>query len=762
MSLHRALTKGRFRPESIFQPESLAVLGADSRAGREVMANLLEGAFKGAILPVAAEQQAISGILTYRDIEALPMAADLAVICDDGIDAMDVFTRLSRRGICCAVVIGMVEHVRAAALATGVRALGPGSFGICIPRLGLHATRSHLRPKPGRVALVSQSAALCRAVLDWAEPNGVGFSHVIGIGGNTDIGFANALDWLSRDAGTGAILMDIRLIRDARRFLSGARAASRLRPVVAMRAGGLLIDPTGAADAAFEAALRRAGVLVVDRLEDMLAAAETLTLARPARGTALAIVTNAIGPAQMAADAALRDGNQLAALTSETRAVMQLLIPRAFGPASASLAPGRTGDIVYVGTDNPMRLAEAASMLSGAGEVGAVMIVHAPTGPADSAAIAGIAAASSTIKAPILACVMGETTGARHRRQLAEAGVPAFATPEQAVRGFHHLIQDRRNRAAARELPPSAVLTIAPEIDAVRAIFARVRSEGRVALTQAERVDVLHGYGLTLVASTPRVAVGDDLVFGPMIRFGRAVDLPPLNLPLAHALIDRSGLATDAADMLVRISQLIVDFPEIAILEIDGETALLALRPPGDPPGYLALPPYPAELIGHFEAQGETIEIRPIRPEDAEAHGAFFDRLSPEDIRFRFFSAMRQLSAEQMARMTQVDYTREMAFVAVRTDEQGVQQTLGVARLVCENDETAEFAVIVQPDMKGRGLARHLMERLIDWGRKQELERITGQILSENRPMLTFIRRLGFTIHHLPDEPDVVEAELVL
>jgi acyl-CoA synthetase (NDP forming)/RimJ/RimL family protein N-acetyltransferase len=760
MSLHRALTKGRFRPESIFQPESLAVLGADSRAGREVMANLLEGAFKGAILPVTTEQ--LDGLLTYRDIEALPMAADLAVICDDGIDALDVFTRLAKRGIFCAVVIGMVEHVRAAALATGVRALGPGSFGICIPRLGLHATRSHLRPKPGRVALVSQSAALCRAVLDWAEPNGVGFSHVIGIGGNTDIGFSNALDWLSRDPGTGAILMDIRLIRDPRRFLSGARAASRLRPVVAMRAGGLLIDPTGAADAAFEAALRRAGVLVVDRLEDMLAAAETLTLARPARGPALAIVTNAIGPAQMAADAALRDGNQLAELSAETRAVMQLLIPRAFGPASASLAPGRTGDIVYVGTDNPMRLAEAASMLSGAREVGAVMIVHAPTGPADAAAIAGIAAASATIKAPILACVMGETTGAQHRRQLAEAGVPAFATPEQAVRGFHHLIEDRRNRAAARELPPSAVLTIAPEVDAVRAIFAKVRSEGRVALTQAERVDVLHGYGLTLVASTPRVAVGDDAIFGPTIRFGHAVDLPPLNLPLAHALIDRSGLATDVADMLVRISQLIVDFPEIAILEIDGETVLLALRAPGEPPGYLALPPYPAELVGQFDAGGERLTIRPIRPEDAEAHGAFFNRLSAEDIRFRFFSAMRQLSAEQMARMTQVDYTREMAFVAVREDADGVPQTLGVARLVCENDEAAEFAVIVQPDMKGRGLARHLMERLIDWGRKQGLERITGQILSENRPMLAFIRRLGFTIHHVPDEPDVVEAALVL
>ena len=123
---------------------------------------------------------------------------------------------------------------------------------------------------------------------------------------------------------------------------------------------------------------------------------------------------------------------------------------------------------------------------------------------------------------------------------------------------------------------------------------------------------------------------------------------------------------------------------------------------------------------------------------------------------------MRELSAEQMARMTQVDYEREMAFVAVRTGADGEQETVGVARLVCENPERGEFAVIVQPDMKGQGLARHLMQRLVAWGSSQGLSEIVGQILSENQPMLAFIRRLGFTIHHLPDEPDVVEARLVL
>ena len=169
------------------------------------------------------------------------------------------------------------------------------------------------------------------------------------------------------------------------------------------------------------------------------------------------------------------------------------------------------------------------------------------------------------------------------------------------------------------------------------------------------------------------------------------------------------------------------------------------------------LPPYPAALVERWDARGETLTIRPIRPEDAAAHAALFSRISPEDVRLRFFSTLRELSPERIARMTQVDYDREMAFVAVRANG----DTVGVSRLVCDRDE-GEFAVIVQPDMKGRGLARHLMERLIDWGRAQGMMAIVGQVLAENGPMLAFIRKLGFTLRRLPDEPDVVEARLVL
>jgi acetyltransferase len=261
------------------------------------------------------------------------------------------------------------------------------------------------------------------------------------------------------------------------------------------------------------------------------------------------------------------------------------------------------------------------------------------------------------------------------------------------------------------------------------------------------------------------------------------MDLPPLNLTLARALIARTRAAgtlgafrdmpaarVDAvAEALVRVSQLIVDFPEIAALEInplfvDAEGVLAAdawlrLRPAGER-GVLAIPPYPDELIEHFDAHGERLIIRPIRPEDATQHAMFFRRLSAEDIRYRFFSAMRELSPEMTARLTQIDYDREMAFVAIH---EFTGDTVGVARLVLEADGlTGEFAVIVQPDIKGKGLASRLMHRLIEWARVRGMQAVMGQVLADNAPMLAFMRRLGFHLRRLPEEPDVMEARLSL
>lgn len=777
MSLIRPARANRYSPECLFRPRSVVVVGASSREGDLVLGNLREGGFKGEITAISDARHFVQ-----------PNApADLAVLATGTAPAGPVLAALAASGTFAAVATGMTPDIPAAMAATGVRVLGPGSFGVASPADGLNATMSHLTPRAGRIALVSQSAALCRAVLDWAEPNGVGFSHVIGIGGNAGVGFAHALDYLSRDPATGPILLDIRRIRDRRAFLSAARGAAWLRPIVAIRAGGRLHDETGRAEAVFDAALHRAGILTVSHFDDFLAAAETLARARPARNEALAIVTNAIGPGQMAADAALAAGLHLVELAPETQSVLRLALPTAL-----------LSGLIYVGVHAPIRLAETVALLSGAREVGGIIVVLAPTGPDDEAGIEALAAAAGAMKVPLLVCAMGETTGAAHRRRLAVAGLPAFASPEQAVQGFLHLVGGRRARASARELPSSAVLRVAPDQARARAAIAAARATPDQA---PDAATIFGAYRIPIVPAGAgglelRITAADDPMFGPAIAFGlggaaadlmddRALDLPPLNLALARSLMDRTragrilarsdgGEQAAVADMLVRVSQLLVDFPEIASLELNPVVAgagaaraasgSIVLRPTGESSA-LAIAPYPAELTETWQGRSETLILRPIRPEDAEAHAALFARLEPEDIRYRFFTMLRELSPERVARMTQVDYDREMAFVAIRSHsgEAGgaPDETVGVSRLVRDGDG-GEFAIVVQPDQKGQGLGRKLMQMLFAWGASKGMRGITGQVLADNHTMLAFVRKLGFSVERMPDEPDVVEARLPL
>jgi acyl-CoA synthetase (NDP forming)/GNAT superfamily N-acetyltransferase len=741
----------RSAPERLFRPTSLAVIGAKTAAGRCLCDNIDAGGFAGPIW-----------------LDELPAPPDLAVLACPAQEVGAALRALAAGGGQVAVVTSQVDDLAALARQAGVRVVGPSSFGIAVPGVGLNATLSHLPVPAGRVALVTQSASLARAVIDWAAPNGVGFSHVVGLGGNADVGFGPTLDWLSRDPDTGLIILDMRRIRRRRAFISAARAASRLRPVVAVRPGGRLLDPSGRADAVFAQALHRAGVFVVDGMEPLFAAAETLTRARPLRHETMAVVTNAIGPGRLACDAALRAGIRLAELPQEVQTSL-------CGSLPAELVHG----LVYVGR-LPVHVAEAAAMLSAVPAVGGLLVLLTPTGAGDASAIEALVAAVHTAKQPVLSCIMGETTGAGHRARLAQAGMPVFATPEQAVAAFSHLLRDRRARETARELPAARMVEVLPDRDALARVLA-----ARPAPGSADCLALLSAYGIAAGAGgdgqRATLTVHDDAMFGPAIGFSAgacpaAYDLPPLNLALAQDLAHRAGADTcgaveASASVLVRISQLLVDAPQIAALRINlllteaaalAEAAAIALRPEGEV-AVLAIAPYPDALVERWHARGESFVVRPIRPEDAQAHAAMIARIPPEDLRFRFFSAVRQISPGQMVRLTQIDYEREMAFIAVRQQDGA---TVGVSRLVCDAGGTdsrdGEFAILVEPSVKGTGLATHLMDRLIAWAQAQRIGRMIGQILADNHPMLGFVRHMGFALSALPGEPDVLEAVLNL
>ncbi|WP_439598309.1 bifunctional acetate--CoA ligase family protein/GNAT family N-acetyltransferase [Falsiroseomonas sp.] len=853
----------RFREQALYRPRHVVLVADPALPASATLAqNLQAGGFTGSIAHVE-DPAGIAGLAQVPDLAVLSLPPE---------QLEPAMAALSARGCHAAVVPGPAADLAGMARRTGVRALGQGSFGICVPGIGLNASLSHLAPRRGRLALVGQSSALSRAVLDWAEAEAVGFSHVIGIGENDDLGFAHALDWLSRDPGTGAILLEIRRIKNRRMFISAARAAARMRPVVAIRAGGRLADPSGTADAVMDAALRRAGVLRVAGLDDLLSAAETLARVKLVPGAAapcggIALVTNATGLGLLAADAVLAGGARLAELPQEARQALAI-----------GLRPGWQGsNPLVLGPGSATGLGEAAAMLAGLRQVDAVVALHAPVAGEDTATMAAAlsAAAKATRAAPILVCWAGQATAGAQRAALAAAGLAVFPTPEATVRGALHLLHDRQNRAAAAELPGRQVLALQPDRAAVAAILAQTRAEGRLSLTEDAALAVLAAYGLPVVPGrvaadaaaaasaavelgfpvvlklrSPDVArkteiggvalglrsplavreaaeamaeraardrpaarldgflvqrqashvqelrmrLGDDAMFGPFLGFGlggtaadllgdEGFDLPPLNHALACGLIGRTRAGPllagyrdhppvhlDAvAGALMRLSQIAVDFPEIASLGVnplfaDGAGVMAAdasclLRPAGQS-ALLAVPPYPEEWAAPWTARsGEVLWVRPVRPEDAEAHAEMFRRLTPEDVRWRFFSQLRELPAVQIARLTQIDYEREMAFVAMRRRPDGAEDMMGVSRLIREADGvTGEFAVVVDRAMKGQGLGRHMMQRLFDWAAANGVREVVGQVLADNAPMLAFIRALGFATRRSPEDEDVVEA----
>ena len=834
--------------ERMLQPQSLNISGAHTALGRAVMANIQSGQFTGAV-----------------GTDAKPCEnADLAIVADDPADAEHALAAHARHGARGAIVLSPMPDLGGMARQAGIRVIGPHSFGIVAPGIGLNASTFPLAAAQGGVALVAQSASLARVVIDWAVPNNIGFSRIIGIGGNADIGFGLVLDHLSRDPATKAILIEIDRLRDPRQFFSAARAAARLRPVIALAPGTRLYNPAVASRAGVEAAFARAGVLLTETFGEFLAAAETLIRVRPARRDGLAILSNSASAGRLAADYALGTGITLSCLSAETQKTVTDLLgtpPPLIGP-------------IHARANAAAKLPGLAALLSSAPEIGAILVVYAPCGETDRAAIDALIAAAKVMKIPLLIAVMGEAGGAPHRFRLAEAGLACFDTPEAAIDGFRHLMRHRRNATAARELPASKVLQASPDTGAAQAAIAAARAAGRDTLVQDEALTVIAAYNVPVIAgrhaASPeeaaaiakvlgfpavvklwhpdmpthripgsvaldlpdaqavreaaraitarleshqantagasflvqiqaprgtqlRIRVADDAVLGPIIGFGAgggdpeevsglSFDLPPLNLTLAHSLIARSQAApmlaahrgAPAVDLeavaatLVKISQLIIDNPEIQLLDLDpifahahgivAASARILLRPAGTCAPKLIISPYPAELTTLFETKGEKFILRPIRPEDAAAHAAFFNRLSPDDVHFRFFSFMRSLPAEQITRMTDVDYEREIAFIAVRTNG----ETAGVARLI-RNDMAgaiAEFAIVVDDGAKHKGVATQLMRVIIDWGKSRGVMRINGQILADNLPMLAFIRRLGFHLTASAEEPNIMEAEL--
>jgi acetyltransferase len=878
--------------EYFFTPRSVALIGASDRphsVGATVMRNLLAGSFAGSVWPVNIRHATVAGRCAYPSVQSLPGTPELAVICTPAPTVPALIAELGAAGTHAAVVISagleqrsadgqtfasaMLESARPHCL----RILGPNCIGLLVPRLGLNASFAHVGAGPGTLAFVAQSGALTTAMLDWAKAARVGFSCFISLGNAVDVDFGDLVDYLGRDPATRAILLYIESITAARKFMSAARAAARNKPVIAVKSGRTAPAAQAArshsgalagSDAVYEAAFRRAGILRVETLRELFDAAEILSRWKSYAGPRLAIVTNGGGPAVLATDALVGGGGELAQLSEETCSTLDRLIPSG-SPHSNPLDVG--------GDARPERyLAALEAVLADPG-VDAVLAMHAPTAVTSVPEVASaLAPVLSNARRPVMACWLGAggevqlageaaggATGLAGLRGEVTA-VPVYATPEEAVNAFRHVVRYHERQELLLEAPPDLPEAGPVDVEAARAIVSRALAAGHSVLTEPESKEVLVAYGIPVVQTriarevaelgpvatgigypvalkilSPDIAhksdvggvalnlatedalqlaaramllrchglaprarlegftvqkmvrrggaheliagIAVDATFGPVILFGqggtaveviadRALALPPLNARLARDLIEQTRVyrllrgyrdqpATDLAALeraLVALSQLAADVPEIIELDVNpllaDEHGVLALDAririarPLSGADRLSIRPYPVELEERVSFRGRSIVLRPIRPEDFAQHRRFLARVTPDDMRARFFATFREVPDKDLAHLTQIDYDREMAFIAVASDA-NEPETLGVARAITDPDnQEAEFAVLVRSDLKRQGLGSLLMAKLIRYCRERGTSCVRGEVSTQNVPMKHLAAKLKFRV----------------
>ncbi|WP_093134105.1 GNAT family N-acetyltransferase [Variovorax sp. OK605] len=863
--------------DRMLSPASVAVFGASTRpgsVGATVWRNLLAGGFKGPLYGVNPKHRALDGIAMHRDAAHLPAAPELALICTPPTTVAGLVAELGALGTRAVVIVtaGLNPTQKQATLDAArpftLRLLGPDCLGLLSPHIGLNASFAHTDALPGDIAFVSQSGALVTAMLDWTRSRGLGMSHLVSLGEHCDVDLGDLLDYLASDARTRSILLYVESIESPRKFMSAARAAARNKPVIVVKAGRAGHGVKAAAshtgsDTVYDAAIRRAGMLRVDTLQELFLAAQTLSRFRGNGHSTLTVMTNGGGAGVMAADAAAREGVTLADPGPRLLERLDGLLPPTWSHANP---------VDIIGDAPVARYAETLATLLADPSAGAVLFMHAPTAIVHSEAIARACLSLAHSHAGrVMSAWLGEASVAQARKLFADAGVADYATPEEAVHAFAMLQTYRRNQDALMQTPQASRNAV-PDTASTRTALDAALAEGREWLGEQEAKALLQAYGIEVVptqatAPTPEAAVeaargmpfpvtlkilsrdithksdvggvrlglndhaalaaaaldmldavrtaaplahidgftvqptvrrphaqelivgaSIDCVFGPVILFGQGgtavevtgdtvVALPPLNRALAHELVSRTRVARLLAgfrdhpparldalyDVLVAVSQMLADLPQLAELDInplwvdeDGAIALDARvrvsRTPVAGAERFAILPYPGQWVRAEVWKGRSIVVRPIRPEDEPQHRRFLESLDAQDLRLRFFSVRKELPRSELARLTQIDYDREMAFIAEASDAQGQRETLGVARTVSDPDNLeAEFAIVVRSDLKGAGLGRLLFERLIDHASHRGITRLVGYVLRENDRMLKLCKTMGFSAD--PAEP---------
>ncbi len=533
----------------IFAPRSIAVVGASTRAGsvgNRVVRNLKTGGFSGAIHPVNKNHRAVEDMPCFARIGDVPAPVDLAIVCTPADQVPEVvgqcgeascgglillsagFAEIGERGR------AREEQLRRVGAAyPAMRFVGPNCLGVLRPRQSLWASFSRDPARRGNIALLSQSGSFCAAILDRAHEEGIGFSLVVSVGNMVDIGMAELIDYLADDPHTEAIVMYVQSVRDARRFMSAARAFTRNKPIIACKSGRFERSALAAAshtgamvglDRVYDAAFARAGIVRVDQPDDLWSCAELLATQSPPKGRRLTIVTNAGGPGVMAADAALQRDVPLADLSDATQRALHDLLPGGWSAANPVDVFGDATTEQYAGA------VEAALADPNSDAVVAVFAPQPMSEPTPAAE--QVAAVAAKHRKPLLTTWLGGDRVREGRHVLQQASVPTYDTPEKAVTALGYLVDYARRREILYETPRSLSVQIRSDPASLGSTFASLAGDQAGVWSQWQAKELLSAYGVPV--TPPVIARSADEAVQRASLMGFPVAMKILASELTH------------------------------------------------------------------------------------------------------------------------------------------------------------------------------------------------------------------------------------
>ncbi|TAK73658.1 MAG: bifunctional acyl-CoA synthetase/GNAT family N-acetyltransferase, partial [Gammaproteobacteria bacterium] len=504
----------------------------------KVLNNLLQSQFAGGLFPVNPKHKNLLGKTCYASVTDIPSAVDLAVITTPAATVPEIIKACGEKSIPLAIIISagfsemgaqgkaLEQSILDIAKRYNIHFIGPNCLGVMRPQAKLNATFDNNYPLPGNVALVSQSGAICAAILDWALEKEIGFSTIISMGNSIDLDFGDILDYLAMDPLTKSILLYIEGIHYPRRFMRGLRAASRVKPVIAIKAGRnstgvrAVHSHTGALvgdDMVFSAALRRAGAVRVERIEQLFTAAQVLSSSYRVTGNRLTIITNGGGAGVMAADQATDlnialpqpDGNQLAELNK--------ILP----PQWSHQNP-----IDIIGDATPERYRRVIETCLQDENTDGLLTILVPVAMSQPDQVAKeISTFATQTKKPMIACWMGEKQVKNAWQLFADHHIPCYSTPEVAVEAFSYLANYYQNQQLLLQVPPPFIASSRSDVSGAELIINAALSEQRKVLTMIESKAILSAFTIPVSQAIEAHNANEALVIAESLGFPVAMKI---------------------------------------------------------------------------------------------------------------------------------------------------------------------------------------------------------------------------------------------